>query len=429
MSGLTGSETKYISSHTIAEHEAAIGNAKTKAAMLLALGVTQDEVDALTGAASASGTNVLVTADDIDEFVTQDDLTAINAKLPTTDQKAALVGTSGTPSASNPYATKATTSANATAIAAETTRAEAAEAFKAPLDSPALTGMPTVPTADAGTNTMQAASTAFVQAELDDLIPFSPILSATGDGSGVAALTVTLSAPTLVRLDGAGYFYTDSAGTTGATQRKRLNAGSNTLYIKVGKSSAVLTFLQGQRLAQINTWAPSSNAPSMAFSLSDLPSGVTFVVIYGSNTISGSLADLPSGVTRVSITGSNTISGSLADLPSGVTLVVIGGSNTVSGSLSDLPSGVTYVSITGSNTCTYNTASGSRTWSSGMREVYDRPVTGVMTSDMIDALLIDLAAQATWANEKTINIKGTRTSASDAAVTTLTGYGVAVTVN
>ncbi len=39
-------------------------------------------------------------------------------------------------------------------------------AAKAPLASPALTGKPTVPTATAGTNTTQAASTAFVQAAL-----------------------------------------------------------------------------------------------------------------------------------------------------------------------------------------------------------------------------------------------------------------------
>lgn len=107
MSGLTGGEAKYVSSHTIAEHEAAIGNAKTSDALIAALGLTQDEIDALTGAASASGTNVLVTTDDIDGFASPDDLAAINAKLPTTDQKAALAGTSGTPSASNPYATQA----------------------------------------------------------------------------------------------------------------------------------------------------------------------------------------------------------------------------------------------------------------------------------------------------------------------------------
>jgi hypothetical protein len=48
---------------------------------------------------------------------------------------------------------------------------------------------------------------------------------------------------------------------------------------------------------------------------------------------------------------------------------------------------------------------------------------------MIDALLIDLAEQSTWASEKTINLKGERTSASDAAYATLSGYGVAVNVS
>lgn len=45
--------------------------------------------------------------------------------------------------------------------------AEAAISGKADLDSPALTGVPTAPTAAVGTNTTQHATTAFVQAALD----------------------------------------------------------------------------------------------------------------------------------------------------------------------------------------------------------------------------------------------------------------------
>ena len=45
----------------------------------------------------------------------------------------------------------------------EITRAKSAEALKAPLASPTLTGTPTAPTATAGTNTTQIATTAFVQ--------------------------------------------------------------------------------------------------------------------------------------------------------------------------------------------------------------------------------------------------------------------------
>lgn len=47
-------------------------------------------------------------------------------------------------------------------------------AAKAPLASPAFTGIPTVPTAAAGTNNLQAASTAFVQAAIAALVGSSP---------------------------------------------------------------------------------------------------------------------------------------------------------------------------------------------------------------------------------------------------------------
>lgn len=50
----------------------------------------------------------------------------------------------------------------------------AALALLAPLASPALTGVPTVPTAAGGTNTTQAASTAFVKAAIDALIGDAP---------------------------------------------------------------------------------------------------------------------------------------------------------------------------------------------------------------------------------------------------------------
>jgi hypothetical protein len=43
----------------------------------------------------------------------------------------------------------------------------------APLNSPSLTGVPTAPTASAGTNTNQIATTAFVVATAPDPIPFA----------------------------------------------------------------------------------------------------------------------------------------------------------------------------------------------------------------------------------------------------------------
>lgn len=53
---------------------------------------------------------------------------------------------------------------------ADATATTAALALKAPLGSPALTGTPTAPTAGGGTNTTQLATTAFVKAAIDALI-------------------------------------------------------------------------------------------------------------------------------------------------------------------------------------------------------------------------------------------------------------------
>ncbi len=66
---------------------------------------------------------------------------------------------------------------------------------KAPLDSPALTGTPTAPTAAGGTNTTQLATTAFVKAAIDALINAAPgaldtlneLAAALGDDANFAA--------------------------------------------------------------------------------------------------------------------------------------------------------------------------------------------------------------------------------------------------
>lgn len=69
----------------------------------------------------------------------------------------------------------------------------------APLDSPALTGVPTAPTAAGGTNTTQIATTAFVKAALDALIASAPgaldtldeLAAALGDDANFAATITT----------------------------------------------------------------------------------------------------------------------------------------------------------------------------------------------------------------------------------------------
>lgn len=69
----------------------------------------------------------------------------------------------------------------ASATAASTYETISNVALKAPLASPALTGIPTSPTASVGTNTTQVATTAFVKAAIQDMASLDLVL----DGGGV----------------------------------------------------------------------------------------------------------------------------------------------------------------------------------------------------------------------------------------------------
>jgi len=168
--------------------------------------------------------------------------------------------------------------------------------------------------------------------------PTTAILTATGDGSGVATLSIQVSANTQVTISDNGNFYTDAAGTEGESKVWNVTSGAmRTTYLKVTSETAKLTFAERRLVTHwgdtgSSGWVRSTNAPSItalealrsAFpnllqlrldseagfvdELQDLPRELTYIRIYGSNTISGSLADAPTGLTYLRITGSNTIS-------------------------------------------------------------------------------------------------------------------------
>lgn len=100
---------------------------------------------------------------------------------------------------------------------------------KAPLASPAFTGTPTVPTAAAGTNTTQAASTAFVSAAVSaaapNLTPYAPKASPVFTGNPVA--------PTPAEFD-----YDTSLATTQFV-RDALGCYSGRVNVTAGRSIAV----------------------------------------------------------------------------------------------------------------------------------------------------------------------------------------------
>ena len=114
--------------------------------------------------------------------------------------------------------------------------------------------------------------------------------------------------------------------------------GSNTLSGDIANLSSGLTRLE----------VYGSN--TLSGDIANLPSGLTYLVVYGSNTLSGDIANLSSGLTRLEVYGSNTLSGDIANLPSGLTYLNVGGSNTLSGDVANLPSGLTYLNVGGSNT-------------------------------------------------------------------------------
>lgn len=95
-------------------------------------------------------------------------------------------------------------------------------AAKAPLASPALTGTPTAPTAAAGTNNTQLASTAFVQAAVNSVTTISiagsatTALTAAQSGGGVIVLTGAVTGAKAVTVPATASKWTVKHGGTGA---------------------------------------------------------------------------------------------------------------------------------------------------------------------------------------------------------------------
>lgn len=90
----------------------------------------------------------------------------------------------------------------------------------APLDSPALTGTPTVPTASPGTSTTQAASTAFVRAAITALSLGTASTRDVGTGANqipdMSSFTSTLNTPGVMRFPG-GFKLMWTLGSTDST--------------------------------------------------------------------------------------------------------------------------------------------------------------------------------------------------------------------
>jgi hypothetical protein len=141
-----------------------------------------------------------------------------NASTATALQTARTIGLSGDVTGSTSFDGTGNATITATVVddshshsTSTITGLDSALASYAPLASPALTGTPTVPTAAVNTNTTQAASTAFVVAQIADDAP-----TKTGTGaSGTWGISITGNAATATSASSATY--ATSAGSAPAS--------------------------------------------------------------------------------------------------------------------------------------------------------------------------------------------------------------------
>jgi len=138
------------------------------------------------------------------------------------------------------------------------------------------------------------------------------------------------------------------------------------------------------------------------------------------------LESLPNSLVIYRNYGINTSSGDIGNLPSNITTYDNSGLNTSYGDIGNLPSGITVYNNIGLNEVNQYTSG--HVFSSAIIFFRNLPKAGFgLTSAMVDNLLIDL--ESSEMSSGTITLNGNneaRTSASDAAVTSLQSKGVTV---
>jgi hypothetical protein len=167
------------------------------------------------------------------------------------------------------------TSAVQTQLDAKLATATAASTY-APLASPALTGVPTAPTAAANTNTTQVATTAYVQTEITDLIAAAPgaldtlneLASALGNDASFST-TVTNSLATKLPLAGGTMSGAIAMGTNKIT-----GLGTPTTTT----DAATKAYVDGVTIAPSNLTGPITSVGAATSVAAQTGTGSTFVM-------------------------------------------------------------------------------------------------------------------------------------------------------
>jgi len=200
----------------------------------------------------------------------------------------------------------------------------------------------------------------------------------------------------------------------------------------------------------------------------NLPNTMTSITIIGNNTLYGNLSDFPSSIRNINMSTDGVLTGDLSDLPlNGYGTLIIQGQNTLlSADMATIPivSGATLtVDINGSLTgdiadlfsggfdfpnCGFDILASDASsvsltytpstfpWGTVSTQRFRLDTSTNLSSTVIDNLLIDMDSYGggiTWTtvcsvSAPSISLNGTRTSASDAAVASLNGKGVTVTI-
>ena len=196
------------------------------------------------------------------------------------------------------------TSAVQTQIDSKLATATAASTY-APLASPALTGVPTAPTAAANTNTTQIATTAYVQTEIADLIAAAPgaldtldeLAAALGDDAAFST-TVTNSIATKLPLAGGtmsgaiamGTNKITGLGTPTATGDAATKDYADTKLALTGGTLSGALAMGTNKITGLGTPTVSTDASTKAYVDTMLPLAggtMTGAIAMGTNKITG----------------------------------------------------------------------------------------------------------------------------------------------
>lgn len=165
----------------------------------------------------------------------------------------------------------------------------------APLASPALTGTPTAPTALAGDNTTQVATTAFVQSAVSGGTSTAAgkwstarTLSLTGDGTASMSVDGSTNVSTTLTLAtvnaNVGTFGTASSVSTFTVNGKGLITAASNTAIAISTSQVTSGTFADARIAQSNV---TQHQAALSIAESQIPDGAILARIASNETITG----------------------------------------------------------------------------------------------------------------------------------------------